>query len=159
MDHFHWERSTVTDDPRENVEQLNEFLLSMINECFPVIMVRISTRDPPNMSPLVKHWCDLKNKNLRKYKQNENTVLQERINNLICAEQIPAVNERSRSYHTSSKIWWDTVNTVTGRKMCSAPVSNTIDLNTINSYFQSINTDDQYSTSEGLPYSYYQGAY
>ena len=39
---------------------------------------------------------------------------------------------------------------ITGRQARNAPVSSTIDLKTINLYFQSINTDDQYSTPEVL---------
>ena len=76
------------------------------------------------------------------------TVLQERINKLIRAEQICAVNERRSSNQSSSKRWWDTVNMITGRQAHNAPVSSSIDPKTINLYFQSINTDDQYSTPE-----------
>ena len=86
----------------------------------------------------------------RSHRQSENPVLQERINELIRAEQIRAVNERRSSYHTSSNRCWDTVNMITVRKSRNAPVSSTIDPKTINLYFQSINTDDQYSTPEVL---------
>ena len=86
----------------------------------------------------------------RSHRQSENPVLQERINELIRAEQIRAVNERRSSYNTSSKRCWDTVNMITGRQARNAPVSSTIDPKTINLYFQSINTDDQYSTPEVL---------
>ena len=113
-------------------------------------MVRISSRDPPYMSPLVKHLCKIRNKNSRSHRQSENPVLQERINELIRAEQIRAVNEIRSSYNTSSKRWWDTVNMITGRQAGNAPVSSNIDPTTINLYFQSINTDDQYSTPEVL---------
>ena len=39
---------------------------------------------------------------------------------------------------------------ITGRQARNAPVSSTIDPKTINLYFQSINTDDQYNTPEVL---------
>ena len=55
MDQFDWERFTISDGPSENVRRLSETLLLMFNECFPIIKVRISSRDPPYMSPLVKH--------------------------------------------------------------------------------------------------------
>ena len=122
----------------------------MFNECFPIIKVRISSRDPPYMSPLVEHLCKIRNKKSRSHRQSENPVLQERINELIRAEQIRAVNERRSSYHTSSNRCWDTVNMITVRKSRNAPVSSTIDPKTINLYFQSINTDVQYSTPEVL---------
>ena len=111
MDQFDCERFTISDDPSENVRRLGETLLLMLNECFPIIKVRISSRDPPYMSPLVKHLCKIRNKNSRSHRQSENRVLQERINELIRAEQIRAINERRSSYDTSSKRWWDTVKT------------------------------------------------
>ena len=100
------------------------------------------------MSPLVKRLWKIRNKNSRSHRQSQ--VRQERINELIRAEQIRAVNERRSSYDTSSKRWWDTVNMITGRQARNTPVSSTIDPITINLYFQSINTDDQYSTLEVL---------
>ena len=39
---------------------------------------------------------------------------------------------------------------ITGRQARNTPVSSTIDPKTINLYFQSINTDDQYSTPKVL---------
>ena len=137
--------------PSENVRRLSETLLLMFNECFSIIKGRISSRDPPYLTPLVKHLCKLRNKNSRSHRQSENPVLQERINELIRTERIRAVNERRSSYHNGWKRWWDTVNMITGRQARNAPVSSTIDPKTINLYFQSqINTDDQYSKPEVL---------
>ena len=150
MDQFDWERSTISDGPSDNVRRLSEALFLMFNECFPIIKVRMSSRDPPYMSPLGKHLCKIRKKNSRSHKQSENHVLQERINELIRAEQIRAVNERKSSYHTSSRRWWNTVNMITVRQARNAPVSSAIDLITINLYFQSINTDDEYSSPEVL---------
>ena len=65
MDQFDWEHFTISDDPSENVRCLSETLLLMFNECFPIIKVRISSQDPPYMSPLVKHLCKIRNKNSR----------------------------------------------------------------------------------------------
>ena len=108
--------------------------------------VRISSRDPPYMSPLVKHLCKIRNKNSRSHRQSENPFLQEQIKEIIRAKQIRAVNERIRSYHTSSNKWRDTVNMITGRQARNVSVRSTIDPKIINLYFQSINTDDQYNT-------------
>ena len=150
MDQFDWERFTISDDPSDNVRRLSETLSLMFSECFPVIKVRMSSRDPPYMSPLVKHLCKIRKKNTRSHRESENHVLQERINELIRAEQIRAVNERRSSYHTSLRRWWNTVNMITGRQTRNVPVSATIDPKTINIYFQSINIDDQYSSPKVL---------
>ena len=61
MDQFEWERFTISDDPSENVGRLSETLLLMFNECFSIIKGRISSRDPPYLTPLVKHLCKLRN--------------------------------------------------------------------------------------------------
>ena len=112
MQQFDWERFTISDDHSGNVRRLSEALFLMFNNCFPIIKERMSSRDPPYMSPFVKNLCKIRKKNSRSHRQSENHVLQERINELIRAEQIRAVNERRSSYHTSSRRWWNTVNTV-----------------------------------------------
>ena len=150
MDQFDWERFAISDDPSDNVRRLRETLFLMFNECIPVIKDRMSSRDPPYMSPLVKNLCKIRKKNTRSHRESENHVLQERINELIRAQQIRDVNERRSSYHTRSRRWWNTVNMITGRQARNAPVSATIDPKTINLYFQSINIDDQYSSPKVL---------
>ena len=47
MDQFDWERFTISDDPGDNVRRLNESLFLMLNKRFPIIKVRILSRDPP----------------------------------------------------------------------------------------------------------------
>ena len=44
---------------------LNDKIFSIFNECFPLIKVKVSTRDPPYMSPLVKHLCNKRNKQIK----------------------------------------------------------------------------------------------
>ena len=126
-------------------------LFLMFNECFLIIKFRISSRDPPYMSPLAKYFCIIGNKNSGSHRQSENHVLQEWINELIRGEQIRTVNHVRRSYHTSSKRWWDTVTMITCRQAArNAPVSFTIDPKTVKLFFQSINIDDQHSSPEVL---------
>ena len=50
------------DNPEESAKLLNTSLWSMFNESFPLVRVRVSSRDPPYMSPLVKHLCKVRNK-------------------------------------------------------------------------------------------------
>ena len=149
---FDWEHFTISDDPSDNVSHLSETLFLMFNECFLIVKARISPQDLPYMSPLLEYLSKIRKKNSRSHRQSENHVLQEQINELICTDQIRAVNEERNSYHTSSKRWWDTVNMITGRQACNAPVSSTIDLKTINFviHFQSITVDDQHSSPEVL---------
>jgi hypothetical protein len=146
-----WESGIVkADDPCESVRLLNESLSRMFNECFPLIKIKVSSRDPPFMSPLVKHLCKIRNNNTRHHRQADNVALQERINNLIRENQIRAVNNDNNSKKAGSRDWWNTVNRITGRKNQSIPVSSLIDPDIINSHFQTINTDANYSSPKPL---------
>ena len=75
---YDWSRiyDANTDDIDERFELLNETLCNMSNECFPTIKVKMSTRDPPFMSPLVKHLCNLRNRELTR---GADTDLQQKI--------------------------------------------------------------------------------
>ena len=54
-------------------------------------------------------------------------------------------------HKTGTKKWWNNVNNITGRKeKNSVPVSSLIDPNVINAYFQTINTDPNYSAPQLL---------
>ena len=123
----------------------NDSILSLINECFPQIKVRISSRDPPFMSPLVKHLCNLRNKQI---KMGINPDLQNQINKLIRNHQIRAVRQENKKHKQGSRGWWRTVDRMTGRKTKTTNISSTIDPESINTYFHNINSDAYYTTPE-----------
>ena len=57
-----WNSISNLDNPEESAKLLNTSLWSMFNESFPLVRVRVSSRDPPYMSPLVRHLCKIRNK-------------------------------------------------------------------------------------------------
>ena len=63
-------------DVNDMVNELTDTLTLMYNECFPLIKVKISSRDPPFMSPLIKHLCNLRNKSMKRYGFLIDTMLQ-----------------------------------------------------------------------------------
>ena len=75
---------------------LNDKISSIFNECFPLIKVKVSTRDPPYMSPLIKHLCNKRNIQI---KIGLNPDIQGRINKLIRLNQIRSVNDENRRYN------------------------------------------------------------
>lgn len=111
----------------------------------------MSSRDPPYMSPLVKTLLKIQNKNISKQNKIINPYLQERINTLIRGNQALAVKEASQQHSRTTKKWWDTVNSITGRKSTSAPITSILDPDDINHYFQLINTDPVYSAPSQVP--------
>lgn len=114
----------------------------MYNDCFPLIAVKTSSRDPPYMSPLVKHLCKIRNKNAKTDSDLIRATRRGEINDLICKNQINAVRNENRKHCRGSKGWWDTVQIITGRKTQGTLISKVINPDNINAYFQSINTDD-----------------
>ena len=142
-----WSSIYNTNDVDKATTLLNDKISSIFNECFPLIKVKVSTRDPPYMSPLVKHLCKKRNKQI---KIGVNPDIQERINKLIRLNQIRSVNEENRKYNQGSRKWSDTVNGITGRKVKANNLSLSIDPKLMNHHFHNINTDPQYSTPEGV---------
>ena len=119
----------------------------MFNDCFPLIKVKMSTRDPPYMSPLVKHLCRIRNRNIR---MGVNNDLQKRIDELIRENLVRFVDDENRKNSFSFKKWWDTVNRITGRKSKNSNISSVIDPQHINSYFQSVNMDANYISPQPI---------
>ena len=80
--------------------------------------------------------------------------MQEKINKLIRENQLSAVKQEFGNQKTGSKSWWSNVNSITSRKK-KQDVSVSASLNTheINKYFQSVNTDPNYTTLEPLQIS------
>ena len=114
---FDWNSINNLDNPKESAKLLNTSLWSMFNESFPLVRVRVSSRDPPFMSPLVKHLCKIRNKTEHLGSQAENIIRQEKINALIRMNQVNAVNKERLKYNRVSKGWWNTANKITGRKI------------------------------------------
>ena len=102
------------------------------------------------MSPLVKHLPKIRNKTAHRGNQTENIIRQEKINTLIRMNQVNAVNNERIRYNRGSKGWWDTANIITGRQTQGTLVSLMISPDVINTYFQTINTDDVYEAPTRL---------
>ena len=62
---------------------------------------------------------------------------------------VRTVKNENRKKASGSKKWWDTVDKITGRKANHGSLS--IDPSIINSYFQKINNDDNYTPPEPVP--------
>ena len=146
-----WDMFFDCQNPSENVQKLNDTLGNMFDECFPLISVKMSSRDPPYITPLVKHLCKIRNKNRDKYNDShENAILQERINKLIRTNQLNAVSCENRKHKKGSKAWWDTANRISGRNKQDVQISAIVNAKVINDYFKEINTDPDYITPERL---------
>ena len=116
LEHVNW--NVITSNEKTSDEMLSKFyevIYPLFEKCFPRIKVKLSTRDPPFMSPLVKHLLDLWKKAIKKHDLELSDRLQEKINSLIWENQMQAVRQESNNHKTGSKKWWDTVNRITSR--------------------------------------------
>ena len=148
LEEHQWSSVLSTQCIQEKVQNFQFALMQMYNDCFPVKTVLMSSRDPPFMSPLVKHLLKHRQALLRKggQKQNPNvTILQERINKLIRENQLQAVKHDLNKHDKGTRSWWSTINSITGRKSICQSISSIIDPASINEYFGEINTDPDYS--------------
>ena len=140
---YNWTSVNNTRDASEAVSILTDAIGGMYDDCFPLIKVKVSSRDPPYMTPLVKHLCKMRNRQIR---MGISPKLQEKINILIRENQIRAVKAENRKFKRGSKEWWRTVNKITGRSINVDRVSSVIDPGRMNEFFQKINTDTHYTT-------------
>ena len=131
--------------PNEMITRFYEKVWPLFNECFPIIKVRTSNRDPPFLSPIIKHLLKQRKNAKKTHDVETNHRLQENINQLIRKNQLKAVNQNYKDQTRGSKRWWSVVNGITGRSNSEVPISSLLDPQVINMYFQSINTDSNYT--------------
>ena len=112
---------------------------------FPSIRVKMSSKDPSFMSPLLKHLLSKRNKLLKKGMVQEAGSLQPKITQLIKEHQLNLTKVNKQKHEMGSKSWWKVVDELTGRVVLSRNLSSLFNVNDINTHFQSINTDINYA--------------
>ena len=152
---YNWDIVYQCKDVNEKLDLLSTNIKSMFDECFPSISVRVSNKDPPFFSPLVKHLLEQRRKLIRRKNMDtsgliEIQTLQDKINKLIRDSQVQAVKGNFEKHSTGSKSWWSTVNSLTGRKSTNTPISSIISPNEINNFFCTVNTDPHYKSTHAV---------
>ena len=87
------------------VEKFYITIWSKFEKTFPMIKVRTSTRDPPFISPLVKHLLKQRKRAIKARDSEANTRIQTQINKLIRRNQLSAVQNENRKYKSGTKDW------------------------------------------------------
>ena len=83
--------------PDEMIKTLYECIWPRFENCFPLIKVRTSSRDPVFMSPLVKHLLQKRKKVVARRDEETTIRLQNQINTLIRENQLNAVQRENRT--------------------------------------------------------------
>ena len=112
---------------------LNESLLSLVNKCFPVRTVTLSSRDPSWMTSLVKYL--LKKKSRANASGNVSEPIAENRMNWGRAET------------TGTMQWWRRVDNISQRKNKPQPVLKESFLRGLNEFFAKLCQDDSYTES------------
>ena len=106
MDDFQWDTITNgTTCPNEMINNFYNKIWPIFDECFPVIKTRVSSRDPPFLSPIVKHLLKLRKNAVNKRDNECSHRLQEKINKLIRVNQLKAVKQENKIRDRGSKRW------------------------------------------------------
>ena len=129
---WEWTRKLNYDDPEECV--IKNELWAMFESFCPLIKVKISSRDPPYMSPLLSTFA-MSETRLHATVVRKKLVWQERINSLICMNQVRAEKDQMKKHAKGSKGWWDIANRITRRKAQGIPIRSVFFSDDINSYF------------------------
>ena len=106
MKKYNWADVNNANDVDAVVCTSSNVIGNMFNDCFPLTKVRVSSKDPPFMTPSVKHLCNIRN---RQIGRGINPDVQEKIDKLIRENQISAVRGESRKFKRGTKEWWRTV--------------------------------------------------
>ena len=85
-----WTGLDNKNDVNKAVSTLTNVIGNIFNDCFPLIKVKVSSKDPPFMTPLVRHLCKIGN---RRIKRGINLELQERINKVSSVIDPRRINE------------------------------------------------------------------
>ena len=114
---FDWTPVMIAPDVETATDVLNEKLHYLMDKCFPVRRVVMSTRDPPWITPLVKYL--LRKKKRAADKGNVDKV--EDLSSKVCK----LIGEHRRNWGKTgaqgSLHWWRRVDNITFRKQKSQP--------------------------------------
>ena len=104
LKHVDWD--VITSREKTSDEMVNTFyevIYPLFEKCFPRIRVKLSSRDPPFISPLAKHLLNLRKKATAKHDLELSNRLQEKINLLIRQNQMRAVRQEHKNHKIGSK--------------------------------------------------------
>lgn len=129
-------------DVEKAVENLYAIICPLLKSIFPVLKVKMSSRDPIYITPLIKHLLWKRSKLIKCGRYSEANILQPRINTLIHEKRVELV--RSNKNGKGSHMWWKMVDVITGRRPKQLPLNTLFEIEDMNIYFKEINTDLDY---------------
>lgn len=129
--------------------QFSSNVKQALDESCPVRRIKMRTRDPPYMSPLLKMLMKKRSVLIKKGRLSEATVLNTRI------QEMMSDNIKSKVAKKGTRQWWSQVNRLSGR-IKQNNVSQEIDYHRVNERFADISTLDTVCTYPSPCYNDFQ---
>ena len=130
----------------EVVTRLETQILLLMNDCMPLRTVKMSSRDPFWMSPLIKHLLKIKAR-IPSLNSDRLKVINERISKAIIDNR---VHTRS-SFDIGSYMWWKTTNNICTYKSSSRCTLSKEEIRDLNCLFGQLCRDNDYHQPEPVP--------
>ena len=137
---FNWEYMNSNTDVDRLVEELQAALCNMMEQCFPTKTVRVSSRDPKWMTPLLKILLKKRARLVAQGVEGDPiTLLTERIGKVIL-ENCLALESGSKG----SWAWWKKIDMLTHRKHAHISKLDNDFVHNLNDYFGKLCHDENY---------------
>ena len=143
---FDWHYVLNSDNVRDMYDRFLDVITMLMQKCIPAKKVTLGIKDPPFITPLIKHLLNKRRKLRRQGRVDDANIVAERINNLISE-----VNKNSLSNLTdaSPKELWRVVKDISGTTRLNSkfallhPLLK--DTDTVNAFFANISTNLNYN--------------
>ena len=135
---YDW-NSVLQPSVENSVNELNSTILSIMNHCFPVKKVTMSSCDPYWMTPVIKILLKKRKILLARGKTMEAELLNSRLSELI-----NKTRKGSTSDAIGSRKWWKKINQMSSRKAEADLNLNNHFPEELNDYFAKVCFDDSY---------------
>jgi hypothetical protein len=121
----------------ENVNLMEDKIKTLMDKCMPIKYVRMSTRDPIWMTPLVK--------SLFRAKSRISLNNEERLRLINCRiSEVISENRRNPRVMIGSRRWWENVDSISQRRNSSQISLDPDSLDRLNDHFGQTCYDDNY---------------
>ena len=136
-----WDFITVSPTPADAFDAFYTFISAVYDTFFPVKSITIREKEPPFMTPVIKHLLRRRNKLFQQGRTEAASALSERINNLITRRNTLMFEKTKRG----SRELWSCVNRLRGENREHTLADSNITASSLNQHYATISTDQDYT--------------
>lgn len=136
-----WYFITRCTTPDAAFDAFYAFMPAVCDAFFPVKTITIKDKDPPFMTPVIKHLLRRRNKLFRQGRAEAATALAVRINSLMTSRNTRMFERTKRG----SRELWNCVNKLRGNRQHNVQTNSNISADSLNLHYGKISSDSDYS--------------